>query len=132
MGAGPVRATLAGAALVMLGVVTGITLDRVLLTSKVGTAGETRDAQAEMVVSLRAEFDLDSAQVAEIEAILTRHQVAVTDAWETIGPRLRAAMDTARSEIEGVLPPEERERFRRWLREQHGNRGTVRERVHRP
>ena len=113
------RAILAAASLLVLGGVLGITLERVLFTTPVETASEPVDAQAEVVAFLRAELDLAPSRVADIEAILARRQAEVTRAWETI----TAAMDTARSEIEAVLTPEQRDRFRLWLANQHAAAG---------
>lgn len=126
------RAILAVTSLLVLGVVLGIAFERVLFKPAVSAADEPLNAQADMVVSLRAELDLEPAQVSQIEAILARHQAAVTDAWQTIRPRLRVAMDTVRSEIEAVLTSEQRERFRVWLANQHGASDAMRTPVHRP
>lgn len=126
------RAVMAATALFILGGVLGIALERVLLAPDAGAADEPLDAQAEMVTSLRRELDLDSEQVAELEAVLARQQAAVTHAWETIRPHLRVAMDTARSDIEALLTPMQREQFRLWLANEHGTNGTMRTPVHRP
>ncbi len=126
------RAVMAATSLLILGGVLGIALERVLLTPDVGAADESQDAQAEMVTSLQRELDLDPQQVAELEAVLARQQAAVTNAWEAIRPRLRAAMDTTRSDIEALLRPEQRERFRLWLANEHGTNGAMPTPLHRP
>lgn len=126
------RAVMAATSLFILGGVLGIAAERVLLTPDVGVVDAPQDAQAEMVTSLRRELDLDSEQVAELEAVLARQQAAVTHAWETIRPRLRVAMDTARAEIEALLTPMQREQFRLWLANEHGTSGAMPTPVHRP
>ncbi len=119
------RAILAAISLLGLGGAIGVTLDRVWLTRALeGTHGPV-DAQMEMVEALQAELALTPAQATEISSILERHQGQVTDTWETVRPHLRAAMDSVGSEIEVVLAPEQRERFRSWIREQHGPNGSM-------
>lgn len=126
------RAVMAATALLLLGGVLGIALERVLFTPDVGVVDAPRDAQAEMVTSLQTELDLDPQQVAELKAVLARQQAAVTHAWETIRPRLRVAMDTARSDIEALLTPMQREQFRLWLANEHGTSRAMPTPVHRP
>ena len=122
------RATLAAISLVVIGGAAGVTLDRVWLMAP-GETGERADgpvdAQTEMVEDLRAELALTPAQANEVGAILDRYQGHVTHTWETVSPNLRAAMDSVGSEIEAVLAPEQRERFRTWIREQHSPNGSM-------
>jgi Spy/CpxP family protein refolding chaperone len=79
----------------------------------------------EMIEALQAELSLTPAQATEVSAILERYQGQVTHTWETVRPHLRAAMDSVGSEIEAVLAPEQRERFRTWIREQHAPNGSM-------
>ncbi len=119
------RATLAAVSLIVLGGVLGVTLDRVwFLPASMDSDGPV-DAQAEMVASLQTELGLTPTQAGEIAAILRRYQEHVTQSWEGMRPGLRAAMDSAGAEIEAVLAPEQRERFRTWIREQHGSNGRM-------
>ncbi len=119
------RAILAAMSLLGIGGAVGVTLDRVWLTRASETAHGPVDAQTEMLKALQAELALTPAQANEVSAILERHQGQVTHTWETVRPHLRAAMDSVGSEIEAVLAPEQRERFRTWIREQHGPNGSM-------
>ena len=119
------RAILAAFSLLVLGGVIGVTLDRVWLTRAGETAHPPIDARMEMIEALQAELSLTPAQANEVGAILERYQEQVTHTWETVRPNLRAAMDSVGSEIEAVLAPEQRERFRTWISEQHGPNGSM-------
>ena len=119
------RAILAAISLLVIGGAVGVTLDRVWLMRTGEAAPGPADAQTEMVEALQAELALTPAQANEVGAILERYQGQVTHTWETVRPNLRAAMDSVGSEIEAVLAPEQRERFRTWIREQHGPNGSM-------
>ena len=119
------RAILAAVSLLGLGGAIGVTLDRVWLMRAGETAHGPLDAQTEMIEALQVELALTPAQATEVSAILERHQGQVTHTWETVRPHLRAAMDSVGSEIEAVLAPEQLERFRTWIREQHGPNGSM-------
>ena len=86
---------------------------------------QVADAQTEMVMSLQTELGLTPTQADQIAAILLQYQEHVTQSWEGIRPGLRVAMDSAGAAIESVLAPEQRERFRTWIREQHGPNGSM-------
>ncbi len=119
------RAMLTAVSLVVLGGVSGVTLDRVWLLPASMDAHASVDAQTEMVTALQLELELTPAQADEIAAILLQYQGHVTQSWEGMRPGLRAAMDSAGAAIEAVLAPEQRERFRTWIREQHGPNGSM-------
>lgn len=119
------RAVPAAVSLLVLGGVLGITLDRWMLGQPGREAGDPVDAQVEMVEALQEELALTSTQASAITAILEQYQGRVTHTWETMRPNLRATMDSVGSAIEGVLTPEQREPFRRWIREQHGPNGSM-------
>lgn len=119
------RAMLTAVSLVVLGGVLGVTLDRVWFLPASMDGDGPADAQTEMVTSLQAEFGLTPTQADEIAAILLQYQGHVTQSWEGMRPGLRAAMDSAGAAIEAVLAPEQRERFRTWIREQHGPNGSM-------
>ena len=119
------RAILTAVSLVVLGGVLGVTLDRVLFLPALMDGHGPVDAQTEMVASLQAELGLTQTQADEIAAVLLRYQGHVTQTWEGMRPGLRAAMDSAGAAIEAVLAPEQRERFKSWIREQHGPDGSM-------
>ncbi len=119
------RAILAAVSLVVLGGVLGVTLDRVWFLPALMDGDGPVDAQTEMVASLETELGLTPTQADEIAAILLQYQGHVTQTWEEMRPGLRAAMDSAGAEIEAVLAPDQRERFRTWIREQHGPNGSM-------
>ena len=119
------RAILTAFSLVVLGGLLGVTADRVWFLPASVDAEEPADAQAEMVASLQAELGLTPTQADQIAAILLQYQGHVTQSWEGMRPGLRAAMDSAGAAIEAVLALEQRERFRTWIREQHGPNGSM-------
>jgi hypothetical protein len=62
---------------------------------------------------------LTQEQVAEVEAILSRHQAVVTEAWGILHARLQASADSAHSEIAELLSEQQRAMFEGWMKRQH-------------
>ena len=119
------RAILMAFSLVVLGGVLGVTLDRVWFLPASMHGDASADAQTEMVTALQTELGLTPTQADQIAAIVGRDQGTVTQGWDGRRPGCRAAMDSAGAAIEDVLAPEQRERFRTWIREQHGPNGSM-------
>ena len=116
-GSGRARAVLAAASLLVLGAVVGIAFDRHLHRSG-GGQGNPAAALHEMTMSsIQEELDLTADQRRQIDSIIESRHYALRDAWRAVHTQLGAAVDTVHSEIEGVLTPGQRVRFREWLRE---------------
>ncbi len=72
------------------------------------------EAHRAAIPAFATALELDDAQVAAVEAILSRHQAVVTDAWATLHARLQTSADSAHGEIESLLSAEQRDKFAEW------------------
>ena len=66
------------------------------------------------------ELGLTAAQLAEIEPILLSVRTEMDTIMADIRPRFRAVYDSARSEIEQVLTPDQVARYREFLEDRRG------------
>jgi len=73
-----------------------------------------------VVARLDHSIGLDSVQRRAITEILVRHQGSVDSAWRAVGPHLRAALGAATSEIDSMLRPDQRAKFRDLVTAMHG------------
>lgn len=62
-------------------------------------------------------LDLSDEQRARIEEAFERRRIASQEAMNEVLPRLRSQMDSINAEIERILTPEQRDAYRRFLRE---------------
>ena len=67
------------------------------------------------------DLSLDSAQHANIAAVLARRQAGVDSAWRALQPNVRAAMDSTQIEIVSMLRPDQRKKFLALLHRAHGD-----------
>ncbi|HEY0776928.1 MAG TPA: hypothetical protein VGD56_03080 [Gemmatirosa sp.] len=72
-----------------------------------------------VVAALTRELALDPAQQARVRDAFRRHQGAVDDAWRAVAPHVRAAIDSTQMDILDALRPDQRARFREYLRTSH-------------
>ena len=77
---------------------------------------------------LEQQLALDSAQRAQIRAILSRRQSAIDEAWRSVQPSVRAAVDSSQMEIVNVLKPEQRTKFLLLLHRSHPTPAALQER----
>ncbi len=116
------RGLLGATALLVIGGIAGVAIDRALVRGLGGGRGvggaeaHADRAHDHLLATLRHELDLDNAQVEAIRAILDRHQARVEHAWESVRPVMLTAADSAGQEIETVLRPAQIQPFRDWFR----------------
>jgi hypothetical protein len=77
---------------------------------------------------LEQQLALDSGQRASIRAILSRRQSAIDEAWRSVQPSVRAAVDSSQMEIVDVLRPEQRTKFLLLLHRSHPAPAALQER----
>ncbi|HEY5061002.1 MAG TPA: hypothetical protein VII52_05670 [Gemmatimonadaceae bacterium] len=103
---------LAGCALAFaLGVVVGRKTAR-------GASANAMDPDV-VVTTLSRQLQLDSTQQRQIRDIFRRHQGAVDEAWRSVQPHVRAAIDSTQMEVLGALRPDQRGRFLDIVRSAH-------------
>jgi Spy/CpxP family protein refolding chaperone len=67
----------------------------------------------DLLHGLTRELDLTAAQQQTINEIVARHQREVDSNWQSMRPRVHAALDAAVQEILSVLTPEQATKFRK-------------------
>lgn len=68
---------------------------------------------------LESQLELDSAQSAQIQRILTRRQVVIDSIWGALRPTVRGALDTTLIEMIAVLREDQRVKLRGMVAELH-------------
>jgi hypothetical protein len=112
------RAFIGAFALTALGFTMGIATDRLLLDGS--TAVETpEEARARLLDDLQTTVGLNNEQLRSVHIILSQNQEVIINAWETVQPQLRAAVDSVLTQINAVLDPEQAEKFHRWYAATH-------------
>jgi hypothetical protein len=107
------KAAAAAALLLLTGGVTGVLVDRLLLTPHdVHTMPLTAQA-------LAARLDLNPAEEARVRALLDTMHAEVTTATRHGPDSLLVTARSAHRRIEAALPPDARPEFRAWLHEHH-------------
>ena len=109
------RGLLGATALLVIGGILGVAIDRTVLRRHGGVAVTAGGDHDHLVATLRHELDLDDAQLEAIRAIVDRHQARVDLAWESIRPVMTTAVDSVEHEMETVLRPDQIQRFRDWF-----------------
>ena len=110
-----VRAIGSLAAVFVLGGAAGIATDRAW-AARQSSALMSDEA---LIAAMRRELALDSTQEQQVRAILARHQREVDSAWTQIRPNVHAAIGMAQMEIAMLLRPDQRQRFRDWIKSAH-------------
>ncbi len=123
---------LGAGALLLIGAVLGVGLDRTVLAPRHGEAANTPPDHGVVVVSLTRDLGLDPEQAEQVLGILERHQVVVNNAWEDTHRTLLAALDSVTNQIETVLDPSQVERYHAWIDNRHppGERGRPNHQPH--
>lgn len=128
----------------LAGVAAGIALDRLVLLDwgrrPAGEWGMGRRGpwhmgregaghmQGRMLARIGQELDLTAEQREQVEAILPRHLAAFDSLRREMGPRLSALLDSTSAEVEAILTPDQRERWRRIRRQAPGSPEETKER----
>jgi Spy/CpxP family protein refolding chaperone len=109
------RAVLGALSLIVLGAVIGIALDRHLHSS--GGHGPAAAFHEITMSSLEERLDLTRDQRSRIDSIVADRHDTLRNAWQMLHVRLGAAVDSVHADVEAVLTPEQRVKFREWLSE---------------
>lgn len=113
-----VRGVLGALSLLVVGALIGLVGHHFVHGDERSTAVADAEAHRAAIPAFAAELGLDDGQVAAVEAILSRHQAVVTDAWAALHARLQTVADSAHGEIEALLSEEQRAQFAEW-RDRH-------------
>lgn len=124
------RAILAGLAILLIGTVAGVGLDRTILIPAAAhasaAAAQHRIPQDhdEVLASLSTHLELTPPQSAQVREILSKHQAAIDEAWAQVHQDLQAAFAGVTTDVEALLDAEQVQRLHAWLAERHsGIRG---------
>ena len=77
------------------------------------------DGMHHVLLRLKDELGLDSAQQNAIAAILARRQGAVDSTWHTLQPHVRATVDSTLRDIADVLRPDQLAKYRKMVESRH-------------
>lgn len=66
------------------------------------------------------ELGLTPAQMTQVDSIMGRSMAERHAIEDSVRPRMRAILDTARSQIESILTPDQRQKFEAWRSRNHG------------
>lgn len=116
MARGRLGAALAIASLIIVGAVLGIAADRLYLAHHAPPSSMVH-LHEEALDRFRVILDLDDAQVAAIDSIFRHRQGEFESTWRVLNQHLYSTVDSVHEEVNALLRPEQREAFRRWLRE---------------
>ena len=102
-------------AVLLVGLVLGIVLDRAMLAHSHANTQDGHQAEHSLLVDqLRSDLGLTEAQLREVESILYQQQATVDSAWLHVRGHLHNSVDSVRNAIERVLTPEQRSGFSAW------------------
>lgn len=109
------RAAFVVLALLLCGIVIGAVGDRLLLFRhhQLMPRGAFNASGSRIVERLAFDLDLSSAQRAAVGQIVRRHHDRVSALWANVRPQVHSEMDQAHREIDQLLTPQQREKFRR-------------------
>lgn len=113
------QAMLGAGALLLIGVVLGIGVDRTLLLPRHGEARPARVDHGVVVVSLTRDLGLSQEQAEHVLEVLERHQTVVDATWADTHRALMAALDSVTNQIEAVLDSAQVERYHAWIDARH-------------
>ena len=107
-------------AVLIIGVVLGIALDRAILAHSHVDSHSGHEAEHRLLVDrLRSDLGLSAEQLREIESILYQQRAVVDSAWLHVRGHLHNSVDSVRGAIERVLTPEQRHGFGEWWAQLH-------------
>jgi hypothetical protein len=101
-------------ATLVCGVILGAAIDRLILFRQhrlLPRAG-MRFATSHILQRLDRELDLRPDQKKKVQEILDRRRASIEGIWSGIQPRVRQQIEATNSEIDAVLTPAQRVRFR--------------------
>lgn len=133
----PARALLASAAILMTGVVAGVTLDRLVLIPAHGHASIAPSGRAmagthdEVIAELTDELSLTPRQADSLRAIFAEHQAEIDRIWAAVHADLQGTIAEVMTELEAELDDDQVRRLHAWVEARHGKiPGHPAERAH--
>jgi hypothetical protein len=113
------RGVLGALSLLVVGALIGLVGHHFVLGDEGPQPVADADAHRAAIPVFAQALGLDDDQVTSVEAILSRHQTVVTEAWAALHARLQTSADSAHGEIEALLSAEQRDKFAEWMGRQH-------------
>jgi hypothetical protein len=113
------RGLLGALSLLVVGGLMGMVGHRFVLDHEGAQAISGIEPHEAAIAAFAEALDLSDEQLEAVEAILSRHQAVVTEAWGTLHQRLQASADSAHGEIGQLLNEEQRAMFDGWMAAQH-------------
>jgi uncharacterized membrane-anchored protein YhcB (DUF1043 family) len=124
------QAWIAALALLVIGAVLGITVDRFHVRSGDHQSSLLDEVQRDPMAVMERELNLRPEQRGPIEAIFQRHQRVMDSVWGEANSRLRSTIDSVVSEIAAQLDSSQARRFRALVDEIHSSPGAFHGRRH--
>lgn len=93
----------------------GVALDRRVLDSSRAARERAERGRKPVIERFATELGLTTDQRSRIETILNHYRTKMHSIWEDVRPRYSAIVDSARSEIEAVLTPQQVQQYRKLL-----------------
>ena len=96
------------------GLFVGVAGDRFVLfrTGQLYPRRAVAFAASHIVERLDRDLKLSAAQKTQIQQIIDKHHTRIDAAWSNVRPQVRQEIDAANVEIESVLNPEQRTKYR--------------------
>lgn len=105
------------------GLAGGVALDRRVLDRPHASERRSDRDRGPVIERFASQLDLTQDQRTRIETILDHYRARMKAMWQDVHPRYSAIVDSARSEIETVLTPDQVEQYRSLLRQEYRGRG---------
>jgi hypothetical protein len=121
-----IHAVVAAVSILAIGVVSGVLLDRTVLSHAYASPHSSMSARSldeqhrTFMRDLTADLGLTQTQAAQVHEVLARNQSAVDEAWSTVHTLIASTIDNVTAEIEAILDAEQRQELHEWLLERHG------------
>jgi hypothetical protein len=108
------KAALIVIAAFVAGVMIGVAGDRfaLLRSGQLYPRRAVAFAASHVVDRLGRDLELSDTQKRDVRAIVDRHHARIDAAWSNVRPQVKREIDAATAEIEAVLTPEQRTKFR--------------------
>ena len=96
------------------GLFVGVAGDRLVLfrTGRLFPRRATDAAASRLVSRLDHDLNLSPAQHAQVQKIVDAHHARITNVYNNVRPQVHSEIEAANREIENVLTPEQRTKFR--------------------
>lgn len=105
------------------GLAGGVALDRRVLDRPQASERRSDRDRGPVIERFASDLGLTQDQRSRIETILDHYRARMKAIWQDVHPRYSAIVDSARTEIEAVLTPDQVEQYRTLLHEEYRRRG---------